>query len=114
MSFIVKQGEQAPFEIDLRQGSGRPYDLTGKDIIAQMKINNTTTNVTCTISGNPILGIIIFTLTDVQTAQLKVGDLPMAIFVGTYAAPPVITPATDITDKIFNIANQVTVEKGAI
>ena len=114
MALVIRQGEQAPIEIDLRQANGRPYDLTGKQVVAQVKLNNVATNLNCSVSGNPILGIIILTLSDVQTAQLKKGDCPIYVYVGTYASAPTIAPLTDVTDDIFYISSQVTVEAGAL
>ena len=109
MSDQVYQGQNKDIEIRLRDGNDDPWPLTGKDIIAQLKINKVVTNKICAISGNAILGKVILSLTDVETAQLAKGDLPIAIYVGTYAAPPVITPASDTTDQIWNIVGQVTV-----
>ena len=105
----VYQGQNKTISIRLRDGNDDPWDLTGKQIIAQLKLNNVATNISCAIDGNAILGKVSLVLTDVQTAQLKKGDLPIAIYVGTYAAAPTITPATDTTDQIFNITGQVTV-----
>lgn len=105
----IFQGQNKTLAIKLRDGNDDPWDLTAKQIIAQLKINAVATNILCAISGNAVLGKISLVLTDVQTAQLKKGDLPIAVYVGTYAAPPTITPATDSTDQIFNITGQITV-----
>lgn len=109
MSDEVYQGQNKDIVIRLRDGNDDPWDLTSKTVIAQLKINSVATNKTCTVSGSAVLGKVILALTDVETAQLKKGDLPIVIYVGTYAAPPVITPSTDVTDQIWNIQGQVTV-----
>lgn len=110
MALEVVQGEDLSIAIDLRQANGRPYDLTGKDVIAQLKISGVVTNITCTIVSAS-LGQITLPITDVQSGNLATGDLKASIYVGSYAAPPVITPGTDSTDKIFLISKQITVSK---
>lgn len=109
MSDEVYQGQNKDIVARLRDGNDDPWDLTGKTVIAQLKINNVVTNKTCVISGSPFIGKIVLSLTDVETAQLKKGDLPIIIYVGTYASPPTITPSTDTTDQIWNITGQITV-----
>ena len=109
MAEEVYQGQDKNIIIRLRDGNDDPWDLTAKTIIAKLKINNVTTNKTCATSGNVLLGKVVLALSDVETAQLKKGDLPISIYVGTYAAPPVINPPADSTDQIWNIEKQITV-----
>lgn len=111
MALQIIQGENETLTLHCRDVDDNPIDLTGKTIIAKLKLSGTETNLNCSISGNAILGAVTLALTDVQTAQLKVGDLPIALFVGTYAAPPVITPATDSTDSIFQFTGKYSVVK---
>lgn len=109
MADELYQGQNKSIVIRLRDENDDPWDLTGKVVIAQLKINKVETNIQCTVSGNPLLGKVVLALTDEQTALLKAGDLPIVINVGTYAAPPVINPPADVTDQIWQIAGQVTV-----
>ncbi len=111
MALQIIQGENETLLLHCRDVDDNPVDLTGKGVIAKLKLSGTETNLACTISGNAVLGVASLALTDVQTAQLKVGLLPIAIFVGTYAASPVITPASDTTDSIFQFTDKYNVVK---
>ena len=105
----VYKGQDKSIVIRLRDGNGDPWDLSGKQVVAQVKINKVATNINCSVVGSALLGKVSLPLTDVQTAQLDKGDLPIAVYVGTYAAAPTITNATDSTEQIFYITSQVLV-----
>jgi hypothetical protein len=102
-SFYQKQDITLTFR--LRDINKDPWDLTGKQIVAKLIYNGTLTNFTCVISGNAKIGRCTLTLSDEETALLEAGNLPIDIYVGDYAAPPVIAPGTDTTDQIFKITD---------
>lgn len=81
----IDRGEKKVFEIDLRLKNGRPFDLTGYDVLkaaipkgegAKLEINQTVNpnGSSVAILGNPLLGILQVTLGKLDTSALAPGE----------------------------------------
>lgn len=72
-------GEDKTLLLLCKDSDGRALDLTGMTVTVKLKINGTLTTLSPTVS-NPVAGEVTLTLTDVQTAQLALGNLDIDLY----------------------------------
>ena len=66
-------GDDFSYPVEFADSDGNPRDLTGATALMELREAATSATVTETMSGgitDPTLGLMLFTLTDVQTAAL--------------------------------------------
>lgn len=86
MSVEIVKGEDISFDIFLKDSDGKPYDLTGYDLITvdiqgSSSVITKTTPTDVVVLDDPAAGKIRVNLTDANTDDLEAGDVDFEVLI---------------------------------